>query len=405
MAIKLSFDYRHYVPILRQKAAEMQALRFLLPEDKRRITPLIELPPSLLGMKERRKLTNASFFEEIAKEIAGAWEYAPLFVDAGLLCEAFGSPSGQHPVWSFSEGARRLRIAVIPVTGLRRSRTYQAAIHRAVASDNNGLCVRLSADDVRNATLEAELSRLLAAFNLTPKQVDIVVDLKLIGENSNRISFSRLCGCLPLLSSWRTFTVASGSFPKNLSEYKKNCQYERLRYDWLYWFGEVKNGPRLPRSPSFGDYAIQHPFYSEANPKSNVSASIRYTADDHWVIMRGEGLRNDGGPGHAQYWANANLLSGRPEFQGQGFSKGDEYIYRIGQQTEKTGNPTTWLLAGINHHLTFVVRQIASSFGSSTGGVPGAGSGLDRRHQRASRKSPHDASIARLQPFQVPLID
>src|ERR1700730_7043211 len=59
----------------------------------------------------------------------------------------------------------------------------------------------------------------------------------------------------------RSFTVASGSFPANLSEYKKNCQYERLRYDWLYWFAEVKDGPSLPRSPSFGDYAIQHPFY------------------------------------------------------------------------------------------------------------------------------------------------
>ncbi|MEK6409141.1 MAG: hypothetical protein AABN34_19630 [Acidobacteriota bacterium] len=37
MAIKLSFDYRHYVPILRQKYAEMRALRLLLPEDKRGI--------------------------------------------------------------------------------------------------------------------------------------------------------------------------------------------------------------------------------------------------------------------------------------------------------------------------------------------------------------------------------
>lgn len=405
MAIKLSFDYRHYVPILRHKAAEMQALRSLLPEDKPGITPLIELTPSLLGMKERKKLTNASFFEEIAKEITGAWEYVPLFVDADLLSQTFGSPGGHHPVWLFSEGARRLRIAVIPVTGLRRPRAYQTAIQKVVTTDNNGLCMRLSADDLCNTTLEADIRRLLAAFNLTPKQVDIVVDLKFIGENSSRISFRKLCGCVPLLSSWRTFTVACGSFPKNLSEYRKNHQYERLRYDWLYWFGELKNGPSLPRSPSFGDYAIQHPFYSEPNPKSNVSASIRYTADDHWVIMRGEGLRNDGGPGHAQYWANANLLSGRPEFQGQGFSKGDEYIYRIGKQTEETGTPTTWLRAGINHHLTFVVRQIANSFGSSTGDVPGAGSGPDRRPRRASRRSSNDASIARLRPFQIPLID
>lgn len=192
MAIELSFDHRHYVPILRHKGAEMQALRLLLPEDKRGMTPLIELTPSLLGMKERRKLTNAGFFEEIAKEITGAWAYVPLFVDADLLCQTFGSPGGHHPVWSFSEGARRLRIAAIPVTGLKRSRAYQIAIQKVVTADNNGLCVRLSADDLCSPTLGAELRRLLGAFNLTPKQVDIVVDLKLIGENSRRIGFTKL---------------------------------------------------------------------------------------------------------------------------------------------------------------------------------------------------------------------
>jgi mannose-6-phosphate isomerase-like protein (cupin superfamily) len=40
----------------------------------------------------------------------------------------------------------------------------------------------------------------------------------------------------------------------------------------------------------------------------NISASIRYTTDDYWVIMRGEGLRNKGGAGYDQYPANAELL-------------------------------------------------------------------------------------------------
>jgi hypothetical protein len=43
--------------------------------------------------------------------------------------------------------------------------------------------------------------------------------------------------------------------------------------------------------------------------------------------------------------------------------KGDDYIWRIGsRQDMRTGNPSTWLRAGINHHLTFAARQIPATF-------------------------------------------
>ena len=99
----------------------------------------------------------------------------------------------------------------------------------------------------------------------------------------------------------------------------------------------------------------------------NPSASIRYTSDEHWVVMRGEGLRNKGGTGHVQYPANAELLTLRPEYCGQYFSFGDNYIYEISLNKGKTGNPRTWVTAGVNHHLTFAVRQINDMFSPSTG--------------------------------------
>ena len=94
----------------------------------------------------------------------------------------------------------------------------------------------------------------------------------------------------------------------------------------------------------------------------NVSASIRYTTDDHWLVMRGEGLLNEDGDGHAQYPANAQLLMQRPEFRGSDFSFGDNYIYERPKNRDKPGTPRSWVTAGVNHHLTFVVRQIANLF-------------------------------------------
>lgn len=82
--------------------------------------------------------------------------------------------------------------------------------------------------------------------------------------------------------------------------------------------------------------------------------------------MRGEGIFHEGSPGFSQWPANAKMLTERSEFRGPEFSQGDKYIYEMGQELEKprgiekTGNAETWLRAGINHHMTYVLYQIAN---------------------------------------------
>src|SRR5262249_21369914 len=141
----------------------------------------------------------------------------------------------------------------------------------------------------------------------------------------------------------------------------------RSREDWLFWLAHENT--RLERRPTYGDYGIQYALYEEPPARSNPSASIRYTSDDYWVIMRGEGLFNDGGPGNAQYGANALLLSEREEFCGRSFSYGDQYIDDLGKGFG-TGTPETLLRAGTNHHITFVTDQLSKSVSTSIGDVP-----------------------------------
>ncbi len=127
--------------------------------------------------------------------------------------------------------------------------------------------------------------------------------------------------------------------------------------------------------PAYGDYTVQHPVFRGPGFGLNFSASIRYTAEDDFVIMRGEGVRNDDGPGYAQWPANAMMLCERREFQGEDFSAGDRYIKEMSKEVEKngsgrTGGPGTWLQAAFNRHLTLTVRQISSLFGPSTDLAP-----------------------------------
>jgi hypothetical protein len=144
----------------------------------------------------------------------------------------------------------------------------------------------------------------------------------------------------------------------------------------------------VPRQANYGDYTIQYGMFPKPLNDANFSASIRYTADDYWVIMRGESVRNKRGPGFAQWPANAQLLCERSEFCGASFSYGDEYIARMSRQTKNPGSATTWLCAGINHHLTFVVRQIDNLFKNSGVGVTSSTASLNRPLQRVpTRKS------------------
>ena len=78
--------------------------------------------------------------------------------------------------------------------------------------------------------------------------------------------------------------------------------------------------------------------------------------------LRPSGLKKKKSPGFSQYPAQARLLSTQLEFFGKDFSAGDAYIAEKGKDlnTKETGNPMTWLRAGINHHLTCTADQVSN---------------------------------------------
>ncbi len=91
-----------------------------------------------------------------------------------------------------------------------------------------------------------------------------------------------------------------------------------------------------------------------------MSASIRYTTDEHWVVARGRNIQQYGS---SQYRDLSQRLTNMPDvFNGAEFSAGDRYMKDCADGTEGFGNPMTWRWVGTNHHLTFVVRQLAKTF-------------------------------------------
>ena len=356
------------MPILRWKKAEQTALPQLDDQDSICITPLVELVPENFIRKNAKghtiELSNNEVINKVARQLFKCWGERPFFIDLWLLSKDILNKGSTHFLVMLGQYTSILKLSLIPVTGLIRDGPYQAAVRTVLGIHNQGACLRLSREDIKRPTLAKDINTVLSFLELPPELVDLIVDFRII--DSSVPTFNTLCELIPSINKWRNFIVAGGAFPKDLSELKKNDIHRLERTEWISWRDQAIAKPSVSRMPIYSDYTIQHALYLKREGRSRYSASIRYTADNYWVIMRGEDVFNREGPGFQQWPAWAILLCDLPEYCEEKFSYGDTYIKEMSLQLEKTGNVVTWLRAGINHHMTFVVRQLANLLETST---------------------------------------
>ena len=364
-------NYKNYTPILRWKAAEKGALEKLSSGNKENITPLIEFIMPQQKSDENKTssdLLNNSIKEfqknliNIPKQILKCWGCNAIFIDMQFIDGSIRAKSLENLL----NYGKELGLFMIPVINIMPIPDTNADIDtKRIAiefSKNNGcgLCVRIVGSSFNEELLSKNIESFISNYKLNIKSIDLLIDLKVIDD---KIDSGLLLGKIkkiPHMDKWRRFIMEGGNFTNDLSMFEKHNQYNISRIEWLVWKNLID---KLKRPPSFSDYTIQHPIYTP--PKGNIinpSASIRYTLEDKWLVIRGEGLRNPKGSGFRQYPAQALLLVKQKEFKGALFSFGDEYIKEKSSDinTKKTGNPKTWLLAGINHHLVLVERQVSN---------------------------------------------
>jgi len=167
-----------------------------------------------------------------------------------------------------------------------------------------------------------------------------------------------LLNSTPYLNEWRSLTLNGTAVPKDLSDIGRDTIEEIERSEWIIWKKLLKDN-QLKRIPNFGDYAIANPAPFEADPRLiRMTANIRYTGDDKFIIFKGRDLRKYG---YGQYFTLAAQVMAHTEYRGSDFSVGDYYIEEVGlQRVNKPGNQTTWRRAATNHHLTLVVTELSN---------------------------------------------
>ncbi|MBD2782600.1 beta family protein [Xenorhabdus szentirmaii] len=360
-----------YIPILKTKRAEFTALSRLDTFTKSKIIPLLEIEPVSidldLGAPDKSYDEMLSGFEQ--KVLTGCNGIPTIFLDGVLIEEHFISPTDQYPIENAIIQARNAGFRVIPVTSPTRSSNYQQSIKSLMQGE---VCLRLTTTDLVNPQL---ITSYVHELNIAPEHIDVIIDLRdtlsEVDINSGRARMLALglINNLAKILQYRTITLASGSFPVDLSDISVGT-YSQTRLEWTLW-QDIYSSNQLPRNIIYSDYGVQHPDYTHLATKyPRTSASVRYTGDNDFWVFRGRLAHRFG---YEQYGAHSQEIISHHEYSGPLFSAGDQDIYDYAQTYTqflqgssgdyRFGSAETWRKIGQNHHITKVVSQLSNLYG------------------------------------------
>lgn len=373
----MGFDQSHYVPILKGRAGELSALAVTELRLTKNFTPLLEIPPIPPRYEEGKDdpipaKTIDQHITDTAKAFAKALKALPsFFVDALYIETADALEDGSSPIDALFGAFRSSHLNFIPTIGLDRVEDYADSV-KAAMQFNKRCCLRLFESDLEGISeLDAQIQSLLATLEVEAEHVDLLIDF---GPNvPQKIALPYMIDALPALTDWRSLTVASSSFPADMTQMGRNKIEEIEREEWLAWLFLRNKQKTVRRMPSFGDYAINHPVISEVDFRMmQMSPNIRYTDSLNFVVAKGQAQprrKDDDMPEQeakraqlapsVQYPKLAAMIMAHPSWKTAAFSWGDNFIEKCSRR-ECAGSSSDWRAVGTCHHVALVVQQLAT---------------------------------------------
>lgn len=355
-----------YAPALKAKMGELTALEALADNVKDQIAPILEVPGIDWNYsKDRPAKTLQKHLEDVVAAIEKNWPARNFFIDFSPAAQVAAADNKTDILTVFDSIAQQKTLTYIPVVDFDRSTlaTYLETSQAIHGRTNSGVCLRIKYADLEDVVEELAFTEFLKTLELPMSDIDLVLDFGSISsyesDKTLYLATRLVLQSIPDLTSWRNVIVLASSFPHTLRGMDKNSRVKIPRREWKSWLRLKEKSDRIGRLPIFGDYSIAHPELVEVDPRiMNMSAAIRYSTPDDWLILKGESVKIKG---FTQFPELSAELVSMPEYAGADFSAGDRDIsgYADGT-TNGTGNATTWRKIGNNHHLTLVVTQIAN---------------------------------------------
>ena len=347
-----------YTPILKWKTGEQGALREMAEGDKKNMVPLMEvLPPGTSDYE--------SYLETAIDRISKSWGEKPFFLDVMTWLTAMpeaDTEEVQHPYERAKIAAEERKLVPIFVAPLYLDKGSIQHLKHSASAFQNRVALRISEDELLEGELEANIQFFMEAFGAEAKAVDIIIDFQSISRRkakSHARAVVQMLEELPFRGEWHSVIVAGTNFPDTLQGYETGVS-SLERTNWLAWLEilTLAKKQKLPL-PQFADYGISGVVLPpDFQPYMAMSANIRYTVKEDWLILRGKSVR---GPlGYEQFHKLCEILCDLKEYRGKDFSWGDAQIEKCAKREVGPGNAMTWRKVGTSHHIAFVLEQLAN---------------------------------------------
>lgn len=328
-----------YVPVLKCKQGEKDALYTLSDGIKNHICPLLEVTPDII---EKDSFSGVEDF----------WKERPFIFDI--------SPEYQKDI-NDKEYFKLLRKCnreyTIPAIKLFDN---EEKISKLVGDASNGVAVRLYLEEILDDDFEILFEEFSKMLDIS--KTDLIISIQYVESNKVNETAFLIKSALNLITNinkFRSVIFSSNSFPRALEVEKFKLslipRVESIVYDKIKPYFNKKGVNLL-----YSDYSINHWSFFEFIPGMQPSFNIRYSTEDAYIVYKGETIKK-GGLKIEKVSGGCNLLSSSPYFKGKDYSWGDNEINeKATGETTKPGSLTTWRAIGTNHHITFIVNLLSS---------------------------------------------
>ncbi|MCY3879259.1 MAG: beta family protein [Rhodobacteraceae bacterium] len=350
-----------YVPTLRWRQGEYQALMQLSPPIKSKIVPLIFVPEVEFDfeLRQPRKSVHEHVFP-FPGRFRKKWRPRPAWITLDEKI-AVGRMSGRSHVFDYIfDNLRLYQACGIPAAPLDADADTLAAAQRAIAQDQYGFGIIVRLEDLMTRNPKRRVVKVLTAVSAEPEDTDLIVDLRA----PNFEPYAEFAKALVVamrkmgdLNQFRNLVLVSTAIPESFANVAKGTD-ELPRHDWLFYQAFLADLPNGMRRPNYGDYTIVHPnFVARDMRLIKAAGKVVYTTSHSWATRKGGAFRGNEVQMHTH--CEEIVKDTVFQFQGAGFSYGDAFIARCAAKLEGPSNLTRWKSVAINHHMTMVTNDLA----------------------------------------------
>lgn len=350
-----------YVPALRWRQGEYQALARLAATAKNRTVPYVTIPEVEFDFELwQPKKTVQEHVHPFASRFNAKWGQRPAWVGVHPSISDKLMGDGRDIFTYVFEALRAFEANAMPAVPLDATPTMVATVAGIVATDGLGAAFVVRLEDLMKPDARTRIEALTTSLGLSLDEIDLVIDLGAPNfEPYNAFAGALIAAMQKLgdLHAYRNFVVIGTAIPQTFKDVARGADH-LVRHDWVFYQTLLGKLPTGMRQPNFGDYTIVHPEFAPVDMRKIKSAGkLVYTTSTAWEVRKGGAFRDN--PGQMHDHCASIVASGK--FSGAGFSSGDDYIAKCAARTAKPSNQPWWKFVTINHHMTHVLNDLSMS--------------------------------------------